>query len=336
MAMEFKDYYKLLGVSRNATDEEIKKAFRKLARQYHPDVAKDKKTAESKFKEVNEAYEVLGDPKKRKKYDELGVHWKQGGGFRPPPEWERGFRGTGGSGQEGDFEFHFGGTGFSDFFERFFGGGGGSRSGRGSPFGGRAGAGEKFHRREALDQAGSDVEGDLLVTLHEVLEGSVRSVSLKHVDPKSGQTETRTFRVRIPAGVQEGQVIRVPGKGGEGLGNGPAGDLYLHVRLAQHSDLRVRGTDLYHDLELAPWEAVLGSTVSVPTLDGSVSLKVSPGAIPGQKLRVRGKGLPKGDGTRGDLYAVIALQIPAQVTAEERALWEKLADISTFNPRKSG
>lgn len=334
--MEFKDYYKVLGVARNATEEEIKKAFRKLARQYHPDVAKDKKTAESKFKEVNEAYEVLGDATKRKKYDELGVHWKQGGGFRPPPGWEGSFGGAGGRRQGGDFEFQFGGTGFSDFFERFFGGGGGSSFGRKSPFEGRAGSGERFGHREAMDQAGSDVEGDLLVTLNEVLAGSVRSVSLKHHDPKTGQAETRTFRVRIPAGVQEGQVIRVPGKGGEGVGSGPAGDLYLHVRLEQHPDLRVRGTDLYHDLELAPWEALLGGTVPVPTLDGSVSLKVPPGTVPGQKLRIRGKGLPIGDGTRGDLYAVISLQVPTEVGAEERALWEKLASVSKFNPRKNG
>ncbi|MCX8090085.1 MAG: DnaJ domain-containing protein [Verrucomicrobiae bacterium] len=332
MPVEFKDYYAILGVPRDATDEEIKKAFRKLARQYHPDVARDKKAAEEKFKEINEAYEVLGDPVKRKRYDELGANWKAGMGFEPPPGWQgRAGRWTSPDGTEA-FEFHFGGTGFSDFFEQFFGG--------------RAAGFEDFFRQargrrggfgdQSFATRGEDIEGDILVTLEEALHGSVRSLSLQKTNPRTGETETHTFKLRIPPGVQDGQRIRVPGKGGEGSGGGPPGDLYLRVRLAAHPDFRVRGADLYHDLELAPWEAVLGCTVEVPTLDGRVTVRIPPGTTNGQRLRVRGRGLPRGPGgERGDLYVVVNIAVPAQVTEEERALWEKLRRASRFNPRSA-
>ena len=321
MAVEFKDYYGILGVSRTATEEEIKKAFRKLARQYHPDVAKDKKRAEEKFKAINEAYEVLGNPETRKRYDELGANWKQGAGFHPPPGWEqRTRRHTRGGGQE--TEFHFGGTGFSEFFEQFFG--------RSARFGGNA---DSFGEAE-LAQRGSDTQGDILVTLDEAMHGSVRSVSLRRTHPHTGETETQTFRVRIPAGVQEGQLIRLAGKGEEGVGGAAPGDLYLRVRFAAHPDLRVRGADLYHDLELAPWEAVLGTTLSVPALEGKVTVRIPAGTSNGQQLRVRGHGLPKGrGGERGDLYAVVSVQVPSRLSAEERELWERLAGLSEFNPR---
>src|SRR5882762_1948793 len=212
MPVEFKDYYAVLGIPRDAGADDIKKAFRKLARQYHPDVAKDKKTAEAKFKEINEAYEVLSDPEKRKKYDELGANWKQGAGFEPPPGWEaRAGRRSAGADSH---EFHFGGTGFSDFFEQFFGGGRGSRFG--FDFGENGfGGGEEFSRARGPAR-GSDIEGDILVTLDEAMHGSVRNISLQRTNPLTGKTETTTFKVRIPAGVHEGQVIRVPGKGGEG------------------------------------------------------------------------------------------------------------------------
>ena len=329
MPVEFKDYYKILGVPRTASEEEIKKAFRKLAREFHPDVAKDKKAAEEKFKEINEAYEVLSDPEKRKRYDELGADWKSGAGFRPPPRGKTGRAGQTAGGTE-DFEFHFGGTGFSDFFEQVFGGG--------SRFGGFGAGGDRFGGGQYAGtpgpMRGNDIEGDILVTLDEVFKGSLRTISLQRVNPQSGKTENSTFKVRIPSGVQDGQTIRVPGKGDEGAGGGPPGDLYLHVRLAAHPDFQVRGADLYHELDIAPWEGVLGTTVRVPTLDGSVSLRVPPGTNNGQKLRVRGKGLPKGNnGERGDLYVVINVQLPKQVTPEERELWEKLARISQFNPR---
>lgn len=337
MAVEFKDYYKSLGVSKEATDDEIRKAFRKLARQYHPDVAKNKVQAEEKFKEINEAYEVLSDPEKRKKYDTLGANWNRQGGFQPPPGWEGG-RFTE-AGPEGTFEFQFGGTGFSDFFEQFFG----TRSG-GMP-GGFSFEQEEPHRgpqgfhrgaqgfRRGFAQRGGDIQGDILVTLEEVLQGSIRPVSFRVANRRSGQTETQTFRTKIPQGVREGQLIRVAGKGEAGAGGGKPGDLYLRVRYAKHPDFRVNGADLYYDLELAPWEAVLGATVRIPTLDGPVSLRVAPGTNSGQQLRVRARGLPNGENSRGDLYAVVSIEVPRHVSPEERGVWEELARKSDFRPR---
>ena len=329
MPVEFKDYYATLGVPRDASDVDIKKAFRKLARQYHPDVAKDKKTAEEKFKEINEAYEVLGDPQKRKKYDQLGARWTEGADFEPPPGW------SGGAGRSPDgartYEFHFGGTGFSDFFEQFFG-----RGGRfGFPFAEEGFNGEQFGPPPGPAR-GSDIEGDILVTLDEVMNGSVRAISFQRSSPRAGQTEAHNFKVRIPPGVQEGQTIRVPGKGEEGANGASPGDLYLRVRYAAHPEFRARGADLYYDLDLAPWEAVLGTTVSVPTLDGRVNVRIPPGTNNSQQLRVRGRGLPKAQrgGERGDLYVAVNVQLPQQLSDEERALWEKLSRVSRFNPRQ--
>ena len=185
-----------------------------------------------------------------------------------------------------------------------------------------------------MARRGNDVEGDILVSLQEAMHGSIRSVSMRLVNPRTSETTTHTYKVRIPAGVQDGQLIRLAGKGEEGVGGAAPGDLYLHVRLAAHPDFRVRGADLYHELDLAPWEAVLGATVSVPTLDGPVSMKIPPGTIPGQQLRLRGRGLPRGpQGERGDLYVAAHLRLPSHVTDDERALWERLAVTSKFNPR---
>lgn len=334
MPVEFKDYYATLGVARDASDDDIKKAFRKLARKYHPDVAQDKRGAEEKFKAINEAYEVLGDPAKRKKYDTLGAQWKQGAGFEPPPGWARAGGGPASGGTHE--EFHFGGTGFSDFFEQFFGGG--ARFGGIEDLFGRAGAGARPDAglgKAAAAHKGADVEGDILVTLDEVVRGSIREISLRRQDPRTGHTETHSFKVRIPPAVQEGQHIRVSGKGGEGLGGGASGDLYLRVRLAAHPDFRVRGADLFHELDIAPWEAVLGTTVSVPTLDRPVSVRIPPGTVNGQQLRVRGRGLPGTGGTPGDLYVVLRVQVPRTVSDQERRLWENLRDASRFNPRST-
>jgi len=326
MSVQYKDYYETLGVPRTASDDQIKKSFRKLARQYHPDVAKDKKKAEEKFKELNEAYEVLGDSAKRKKYDELGANWKSGADFRPPPGWEgftggQAFRGRGTGGQE--FEFHFGGTGFSDFFEQLFGSR--MRGGAGG-FGRTAG-----FEDEEFTERGRDIEGDILVTLEEALRGSVRTVNVRHTVGRSIKTETH--QVKIPPGVTEGQKLRLAGRGETGAGGGAAGDLYLRVRLARHPDFEVVDHNLIYEAELAPWEAVLGANLSVPALDGRVNIKIPPGTQNGQKLRVRARGLPARDGARGDLIVVTKIAVPFKVTDAERKLWEQLARESKFNPR---
>jgi curved DNA-binding protein len=325
MPVQYKDYYEILGVPRGAGDAEIKKAFRKLAREFHPDVAKDKKKAEEKFKEVNEAYEVLSDPEKRRKYDQLGANWKSGAEFHPPSGWEnfgggQAYRGRGQGGEE--FEFQFGGTGFSDFFEQLFGSMGGRRGGFG-----------RFSNFEETETAerGRDVEGDIMVTLDEAMRGAVRTVNVRHTIGRSVKTETH--QVKIPPGVTDGQRLRVAGRGEAGSGGGAAGDLYLRVRLAKHPDFEVEDHNLIYDAELAPWEAVLGAEIPVPTPDGRVNIKVPPGTQSGQKLRVRGRGLPVRDGGRGDLFVVIGITLPAKVSDAERKLWEQLSRESKFNPR---
>lgn len=324
MAIEYKDYYQVLGVPRTASDDEIKKAFRRLAREYHPDVAKDKKMAEERFKEINEAYEVLSNPENRRRYDRLGANWKAGAEFRPPPEWEKRRRARTGQQEAEEFEFHFGGTGFSDFFEALFGG-------RSQGFRGFGVDPDEVD----VGGRGGDLESDILVDLDEVLHGSVRTITQQRVDPRNGRTERSTFQVRIPPGVRDGQTIRVSGKG-EQRRNGAPGDLYLRVRLAQHPDFRVRDLDLWSEIPLAPWEAVLGATVTTRTLDGPVTLRVPPGSKNGQQLRLRGRGLPSSDGKRGDFYATITIEVPSQVSEQERALWEQLAAKSQFQPRSGG
>ncbi len=345
MAVQYKDYYQSLGVARGAGEAEIKKAFRKLAREFHPDVAKDKKKAEEKFKEINEAYEVLGDPAKRKKYDELGANWQTGAEFRPPPGWQQpgGARGGGAGRGAQDYEFQFGGTGFSDFFEQMFG-----RSGRGG-FQQRGGG----VTAEDFAERGRDIEGDIMVTLEEAMRGSVRVVSIQHnagcqpcggsgqsrgrlcnVCAGTGQVQkTETCQVKIPADVGEGQKLRLAGRGEAGSSGGGAGDLFLRVRLARHPDFEVDGHNLIYEVELAPWEAVLGANVEVPTLNGKVSIRIPPGTQTGQKLRVRGRGLPARGGARGDLIVVAQIGVPAKISEGERKLWEQLAHGSEFKPR---
>ena len=328
MPVEFKDYYRVLGVTPKATDDEIKKAFRTLARKYHPDVAKDKKSAEEKFKELNEANEVLSNPESRRKYDQLGADWKTGGSSRPPPGRTTGSRSAGRGNRGDDEEFQFEGTGFSDFFEQFFGGRAGGAHGA-SPFGS-----DETVEGHSGPERGQDIQGDILITLDEVLSGAMRAISVRRTNARTGREETGTYQVRIPAGVQAGQLIRVSGKGGEGLNGGGAGDIYLRVRCAQHPDWQVRGADLMGHLALAPWEAVLGATVPVKTLEGSVSVKVPAGFQQGNKLRVRGKGLPAGAGGRGDLYVEASIQVPPRISKEDEILWKQLATRATFNPRK--
>jgi len=328
--VQFKDYYETLGVAKTASEAEIKKAFRKLARQYHPDVVKEreKKAAEAKFKEINEAYEVLGDPEKRKKYDTLGADWERGGAAQqPPPNWQdfaqagqAGRRGAGG-GQE----FHFGGTGFSDFFETFFSGRG--RGTGSSPFGdydiGEDPGGIPGMGGGAAPRRGQDVEADILVTLDEAINGSRRQISLRRSE--SGSPET--YNIRIPAGVHEGQRIRLAGQGSPSGRGGSAGDLFLRVRFAQHPDFRVEGNDLLHEHELKPWVAALGGEVRVPTLEGSAKLKIPAGTQNGQRFRLKQRGLTQPGGGRGDLYVVMGIDIPDTLTPEQRKQWERLAEL---------
>ena len=318
MAVQFRDYYETLGVAKTASEDQIRSAFRKLARKYHPDVAKDKKTAEEKFKEINEAYEVLSDPEKRRKYDQLGANWKQPGGFQPRPGWGTqqppggGFQQwQWGGGGNGGVEFEFGGTGFSDFFEAFFGGGRGR-----SAFGG-------FGGREATAERGADVEADIMVTLEEALHGSTRTVSLR----RAGSNKVENYQVKIPRGVHEGQRIRLAGQGEPGTRGGKSGDLFLRVRLARHPDFSVEGSDLIHEVKIEPWRAVLGSELVVPTLEGNVRLKIPPGTQGGQRFRLRERGLPGVSGKRGDLYVDVQINVPKKLTDREREIWRELAKL---------
>ena len=307
MPTTFKDYYATLGIQRDASADDIKKAFRKLARQYHPDTATDKKSAEEKFKEINEANEVLSDPEKRKKYDALGANWQE----PEAPAHEQ--------------DVHFGGTGFSDFFEQYFSGG--SRYGFRDDFAPKPGTRGRARR-------GHDIEGDILVTLDEAMHGTQRPISMQMVNRQTGAVETHEFQVRIPPGATDGRRIRVPGQGEPGTNGGEAGDLYLRVRHAAHPYFTTRDADVIHELNVAPWEAVLGAEVIVPTLDGSIKLRIPAGSENGQHLRVRGKGLPKGkSGERGDFFVTLQMVLPKTLTDEQRQLWEKLRDVSTFNPR---
>lgn len=308
MSVQYKDYYATLGVAKTATQDEVRKAFRQLARKHHPDVAKDKKTAEAKFKEINEAYEVLGDVEKRKRYDELGADWDRSGPHRPPPGWGPGRHPGGMGGMSGGFE----GTGFSDFFEQFFSGGAGRRPAH--PFGGMGGMGEEPGR-------GGDIEADLLVTIEEALHGGKKKISFR----RDARAPVETYEVRIPKGVREGQKIRLAGQGQAAGRRGPAGDLFLIVRFEKHPDYRIEGADLYYDLPVPAWTAVLGGETHIPTPDGPVLLKVPAGSQPGRKFRLKGRGLPMGATARGDFYAELSVALPVELTPQSRKLWESLA-----------
>jgi len=306
--MKYKDYYAVLGVERGASQDDIKKAYRRLARKYHPDVSKEP-DAEEQFKQVGEAYETLKDPEKRAAYDQLGRH-QAGQEFRPPPDWESRF-------SPGGFED----LDLGDLFAHF-----GARPGRG--FSGRAG--------ERFAMAGQDYEVSATLALEDAARGTELAIQI--AVPESGPDGVRrrtpkAVRVRIPKGVIEGERLRIPGKGGPGLNGGPAGDLYLDIRLEPHSLFRASGHDLYLELPLAPWEAVLGAQIDVPTLDGRISLAVKPGARAGQKLRVPGRGLPRPKGGAGDLYCVLAIVTPSDPSEREKALYRELASASRFDPR---
>lgn len=325
MSVEYKDYYKILGVARTATQDEISKAFKKLARKFHPDLNPGNPEAEGKFKEANEANEVLKDPEKRKLYDQLGANWQQGQNFQRPPGFENmHFQFTGGPGGG----FGGGAGGFSDFFETLFGGAqGGPRGG----FGGHAG----FGGQQMRSRRGQDAEVTYEIGLEQAYAGGPQSLSLQEqVYGPDGQPrlQTKTLKVNIPPGVKDGQKIRLSGQGSPGAGGGESGDLYLKIKLAPHPQFKVKDDNVIFDLKLAPWEAALGSTVRVPTLDGAVEMKIPPGISSGAKLRVRGKGLGAA-GRRGDQMVRIMIQSPKELSPEQRALWEQLAAASSFAPR---
>jgi curved DNA-binding protein len=309
----FRDYYDTLGVPRDASEEDIRKAYRRLARENHPDVNKGE-GAEDRFKEISEAYEVLRDPEKREKYDRFGQNWKAGQDVSGAQSFDgfEGFGGFGGGGGFGDnVRVDFGdGTDFSDFFSSMFGGGG------------PRGAGGRQSARRS--RRGSDQETTLELTLEEAAQGGRRKIKL---------ADGRDYEVNIPPGVTDGQRIRLAGEGGTGAGGGPAGDLLLRVRIKRHPRFRVDGRNLRTDLPVAPWEAALGAEVEVRTLTGTARVKVPAGSSSGRTLRLRGEGMPGPGGNRGDLLASVRIMVPKRLSKEERELFERLAEVSDYDPR---
>ena len=331
--MEYKDYYQIMGVERSATQDEIKRAYRKLARKYHPDVSKEA-DAEKRFKEVGEAYEVLKDPEKRAAYDQLGSNWKEGQDFNAPPDWDAGFefRGGGFTGAGGP-QFH-GFTGadsgaFSDFFESLFG--------QGFQQAGARPQGE-YRQQTGFHQAGEDHHAKILIDLEDAMKGATRSISLRvpGVDA-SGHvtTKERVLKVSIPKGIKQGQHIRLSGQGNPGIGQGKAGDLYLEIEFNSHNIYRVDGRDVYLDLPVAPWEAALGASIKAPTPGGVVDLKIKPGSANGSKMRLKGRGIPasSSNNSAGDLYVILQVTLPPANTDSEKAAYEKMQQSFRFNPR---
>jgi len=329
--MEYKDYYQLMGVERSATQDEIKRAYRKMARKYHPDVSKEA-DAEKRFKEIGEAYEVLKDPEKRAAYDQLGANWKAGQDFNAPPDWDAGFEFsgggfTGGGAQYQGFNEAEAGA-YSDFFESLFGQG--FRQTGGRAHGTRQQGG--FHAK------GSDHHAKILIDLEDAMNGTTRSISLRVPDVDAAghvTTKERVLKVNIPRGIKQGQHIRLSGQGNPGTGQGKAGDLYLEIEFNPHSIYRVEGRDVYLDLPVAPWEAALGASVKAPTPGGVVDLKIKPGSANGSKMRLKGRGIPasSSNNSAGDLYVILQVALPPANTAEEKAAYEKMRESFNFNPR---
>ena len=315
--MQYKDYYTIMGLARDATQDDVKRAYRKLARKYHPDVSKEA-DAEARFKEVGEAYEVLKDPEKRAAYDQLGANWRAGQEFNAPPGWDDGFEFSGGGFTRDGFSGE-GGADFSDFFESLFGRAAHGAAGPGP--GARASRGRDHHAR-------------ILIDLEDVWNGAERTFTLRTptVDEQGHVLlSERTLRVRIPKGVTEGQHIRLAGQGTNAAGRGSAGDLYLEIAFKPHSLYTVDGRDLYLDLPVAPWEAALGATVKVPTPGGTVEMKVPASSFAGRRLRLKGRGIP--GSPAGDLYASLQIALPPADTEEAKASYRKMQTSFAFNPR---
>lgn len=310
--MEFKDYYKILGLSRDAAQDEVKRAYRKLARKYHPDVSEEP-DGEERFKEVGEAYEVLKDPEKRAAYDQLGTQWQSGQDFRPPPDWNEGFEFSGAGFTGGDA------SAYSEFFESLFG----------QEFAGRG-----ARPRQSFRMRGEDHHARILVGLEDTFEGATRAITLHAPElTEDGYVKTRerTLNVRIPKGIREGQQIRLTGQGGPALGDAPAGDLYLAVEFKPHRHFRADASDLFIDLPVAPWEAALGANVKVPTPSGTVDLRIPPGSYQGRKLRLKGRGIPSKK--PGNLYVVLQVALPPADTTAAKELYLKMQEELVFNPR---
>ena len=312
--MEFKDYYQILGVPREASQDDIKRAYRKLARKYHPDVSKEK-DAEARFKEVGEAYEVLKDPEKRAAYDQVGKQWKAGQDFHPPPDWNQDFDFKGGGFTDADLGQ------FSDFFRSIFG---------------QGGRGGEHYEHGAFRARGSDQHAKILVDLEDAYHGGTRMITLSipELDAQGNIVgHARSLSVKIPKGITAGQRIRLAGQGGPGFGGGPNGDLYLEVEFQPHPLFRAEKQDIYLELPVTPWEAALGGTMVVPTLGGKVELKIPPGSQTGSKLRLKGRGLP--GKTPGDQYVVLRLVTPPADTPEAKALYRTMAEKLPMNPREA-
>jgi curved DNA-binding protein len=307
--MEFKDYYKLLEIDRTATADDIKSAYRKLARKYHPDVSKEPQ-AEARFKEIGEAYEVLQDPEKRAAYDQLGTNWRAGQDFTPPPDWGTGFEFTAGGGTRPEA------AEFSDFFSSLFG---------------------NFARHAETGRArGEDHHAKIVIPLDDAFHGATRTITLRapQLDAQGRVVlRERTLHVRIPKGIRDGQLIRLSGQGAPGAGGAPGGDLYLEVHFDPHALYRVEGHDLSLTLPLAPWEAALGATIKAPTPTGVVEVKIPPGSRSGRKLRLKGRGIP-GE-PAGDLYLILDVVLPAAATERAKQLYQAMARDLAFNPRQA-
>jgi DnaJ-class molecular chaperone len=317
MPVKFRDYYEILGVPRSAKEDEIKKSYRKLARKYHPDLNPNNKQAEEKFKEIQEAYEVLSDADKRRRYDQLGANWKNGAEFTPPPNWG----GPGGGGFQGtiNMEDLFGGEGqprsaFSDFFEMLFGGVGAAPGMGGAPGAGRARSGPRTSQP-------TESETELFLPLEDMHRGTTRKLTIR-----LGRAE-KTIDVRIPPGARNDARIRIPGGGPNG------GDLYVRLRQEPHSQFIVKGDDTEVEIPISPWEAALGATAEVPTLDGHAEIRVPPGIASGQRLRLRGQGLNMRGGGRGDHFVRVKIVVPKELTEDERKLFQELSKVSRFRPR---
>ena len=333
MAVKFKDYYEVLGIKRDASEAQIRQAYRKLARKFHPDVNPGDKVAEDRFKELNEANEVLSDPEKRKRYDQLGPNWKDGADFTPPPGWGRV------NVQFDDLGSVFGGGGFSDFFE--------------SLFGGARGAGEAGHQGRARSARGQDSEAEMEISLQDAHRGGRHRITLQTTRPcptcggagtsagvvcstcgGSGQVlSPKTIDVNIPPAARDGSVIKVRQHGQAGFGGGDAGDLYIRLKIKPDPHFVVSGDDITAEVPISPWEAVLGATIEVPTIDGKAEVKIPAGAQGGQRLRLKGQGLNKRAGGRGDQYVKLKVVVPTHPTDKEKELFEELSASSHFKPR---